>query len=65
MHAMERATLEAVDAPLDAWLRHALHQSFGATLFEPIPADLLALAGDQQQSSGLQMPVTRQRPLSR
>ena len=64
MHAVERALPEAVDIPLDAWLRQTLHQSFGATLFEPLPADLLALAGDQPPSSGLQMPVRNQQPLS-
>jgi hypothetical protein len=37
------------DGPLDAWLRHALQQSFKATLREPLPADLLALAAGQPQ----------------
>ncbi len=36
----------SANIPLDAWLRHALHQSFGSTLSEPLPAELLKLASD-------------------
>ena len=34
----------SADIPLDSWLRHALHGWFGATLSEPLPAELLKLA---------------------
>lgn len=57
MHALEQAASGADDGPLDAWLRHALRQAFGATLSEPLSADLLAVAAGQPQSSGLQMQV--------
>ena len=51
--------------PLDAWLGHTLRQSFGATLFEPLPADLLAVAAGQPQSRSLQMAGGDERRLSR
>ncbi len=34
----------SADIPLDAWLRHALHQSFGTIIGEPLPAELERLA---------------------
>ncbi len=37
-------TSHSADIPLDAWLRHALHQSFGTILGEPLPAELERLA---------------------
>lgn len=40
----------SADLPLDAWLRHALHGAFGTTLFEPLPAELLKLAGGAEAS---------------
>ena len=55
MTTWKEATLDADDTPLDAWLRHALHQSFSATPKEPLLADLSALAGGQPTSCGLQM----------
>jgi hypothetical protein len=38
------AASHLADIPLDAWLRHALHQSFGTILGEPLPAELERLA---------------------
>lgn len=32
-----------IDHPFDVWLKRAIHQSFGATLSAPIPAELLDL----------------------
>jgi hypothetical protein len=55
MHALEPAASGADDTPLDAWLRHALRQAFGGTLFEPLPSDLRAMAAGQPQSRGLQV----------
>jgi hypothetical protein len=49
MHAAKQATSGADDAPLDAWLRQALRQTFGGTLAEPLPSDLLAVAAGRPQ----------------
>jgi hypothetical protein len=57
MRALEQAAPGTDDGPLDAWLRHALRQAFGATLSEPLPADLLAVAAGQSQSGSVQMQV--------
>ena len=51
--------------PLDAWLGHTLRQHFEATLFEPLPADLLVVAAGQPQSRNLQMAGGSERRLSR
>jgi len=65
MHVLEQAAPGADKTPLDAWLGLALHQSFGATLFEPLPADLLALVAGQPQSCSLQIADGNERRLSR
>jgi hypothetical protein len=65
MTACKEVAVGTDDTPLDAWLRHALHRSFSATLMEPLPAELLALAGGQPPSCGLQMSVGSERRLSR
>ena len=44
MRSLEQTASGADDGALNARLHHAMHQSFGATLFEPLPADLLTLA---------------------
>ena len=36
----------ARDDPFDAWLRRHLRQSYGATMAEPIPVELLRLIED-------------------
>jgi hypothetical protein len=64
MQALESAASEADDGPLDAWLRHALRQAFGKTLFEPLPSDLLSLAAGQAQSRSLQMAGGNERRVS-
>jgi len=65
MHASKQATSGADDAPLDAWLRHALRQAFGGTLSEPLPSDLLAVAAGRPQSRGSLMAGGNERWLGR
>ena len=65
MQAWTMSKPGADDGPLDAWLGLALRQAFGGTLFEPLPADLLAVAAGQPQSRNLQMAGGSERRLSR
>lgn len=57
MRALEQTAPGTDDGPLDARLRHALRQAFGATLSEPLSADRVALAAGQPPSGSLQMQV--------